>query len=483
MTSELANNPKRWWILGFVALAVLMVMIDGTIVLVAMPSMQADVGLSDADRQWLITAYALAFGSLLLIGGRIADRMGRRNALLIGLIGFAIASAVGGATSSGPVLIAARAAQGVFAALLSPAGLSIITTTFTGDPKERAKAFGVFSGVAGGGVALGLLLGGVLTETLSWRWCMYVNVPIAVIAGIGVVLVLPVLAGHKEGRLDIAGALTSCLGMVAFVYGFSWGGEHGWTTTAVVMVLVGLVLLGAFLVLQTTVPYPLIPLRVLADRNRAGALIAVTFITVAQLSIGLYATYQMQTIMQFSPLTTGLAILPLVASVLVGSVYLAPRVLPRRPARVLIVPGMLLTAGALFIFTRMTPDTSFVAGLLPAEMLLGLGIGLTLSPATNTATSKIAEKDAGAVSASVGATQQVGAALGTAFANAVSTSAAAAYLAAAPGAPVASATIHGNATAAGWTIGIILAAALAVWLLVNARPQDLRSEEDELLML
>lgn len=226
--AESAQDVHRWWGLVVIALAQLMVVLDATIVNIALPSAQRDLHISDANRQWVITAYTLAFGGLLLLGGRIADFVGRKRTFLIGLVGFAIASGIGGAAVNSGMLFGARALQGMFAALLAPSALSLLTTSFT-DPKERARAFGIYGAIAGGGAAIGLILGGVLTEFLDWRWCLYVNVPIAGIAVLGGLSLLHDRAGHHEARLDIPGVVLGCGGLVAIVYGFSEAEPRGGT--------------------------------------------------------------------------------------------------------------------------------------------------------------------------------------------------------------------------------------------------------------
>ena len=251
-----------------------MVVLDGSIVNIAIPSAKADLGITDANQQWIVTAYTLAFGSLLLLGGRLADFIGRKKAFIIGLLGFAGASALGGIASTQELLFAARALQGVFGALLAPAALSIVSVTFT-EPKERAKAFAVYGGISGGGAAIGLILGGVLTEYANWRWCLGVNVPIALVA---VLLAIPFIHESKaagDNKYDIPGATTVTLGLVALVYGFSQAATDGWSDFATYkFFIVAAVFLVAFFVIEKKVPNPLLPLRVLTERNRGGSYLA-----------------------------------------------------------------------------------------------------------------------------------------------------------------------------------------------------------------
>ncbi|MFD0743917.1 MFS transporter [Phytohabitans flavus] len=253
-----AVDPRRWLALMVIAIAQLMVVLDGTIVNIAMPSAQADLGISDANRQWIVTAYTLAFGGLLLLGGRIADYVGRRRIFLIGLIGFAVASALGGIATNAGTLFAARALQGVFGALLAPAALSLITVTFT-DVKDRAKAFGVFGAISGVGATIGLILGGVLTEYTTWRWCLLVNIPIALAA---FALALPIVReskAHGNTRYDIPGTIMATGGLVALVYAFTKAAEDSWTSPVTLgFFAVAAVLLVGFVVFESRTSHPLL---------------------------------------------------------------------------------------------------------------------------------------------------------------------------------------------------------------------------------
>src|SRR4051794_38296482 len=286
--------------LAVLGLAQLMVILDATIVNIALPSAQQDLGFSDADRQWVVTAYSLAFGGLLLLGGRLADMFGRRRMLLVGLAGFAAASALGGAATGFGTLVAARAVQGGFGAVLAPSALSLLTITFT-DPKERGKAFGIFGAIAGAGAAIGLLLGGLLTEYLSWRWCLYVNVPIAVAAGIGALVFIQRVEPTKGVRLDIPGAVLAVLGLSGLVYGFARAATDGWGDPITVTVLVvAVLLLIGFVLLQRRLEHPLLPLRVVLDRRRGGAYLAMMLSAIGMFAIFLFLTYYLQQILGFS---------------------------------------------------------------------------------------------------------------------------------------------------------------------------------------
>src|SRR5215467_6644885 len=274
-SGDAAGPARRWWVLGVVGLAQLMVVLDATIVNIALPSAQRALGFSNADRQWVVTAYSLAFGGLLLLGGRLSDLLGRRRMLIIGLVGFAAASALGGAATSFAVLVIGRGLQGAFGALLAPAALSTLTVTFS-DPAERGKAFGVYGAIAGGGGAVGLLLGGVLTEYLSWRWCLYVNVILAVVAVAGAVRLLASYPRDPDVRIDWLGTVLVAAGLVSVVYGLSEADTAGWGAPATLVLLAaGLVLLVAFVLVELRVEHPLLPLRIVLNRFRGGAYLAI----------------------------------------------------------------------------------------------------------------------------------------------------------------------------------------------------------------
>ncbi|TDV34223.1 MFS transporter [Actinophytocola oryzae] len=458
----------KWRGLSVLALAQLMITLDGTIVTIALPSTQTALGMSDVDRAWVITAYALTLGSGLLLGGRVADRYGRRRTLVIGLIGFAIASGLGGAAAGGGMLIAARAAQGVFAAILSPSTLSLLVTVYTG-VCDRARALGVFSAVTGGGAGAGLLLGGVLTEYLDWRWCLYVNVPIALCAVLGALRYLPDPPGHRETAIDLPGAVLACAGFAALTYAFAEGTPKGWGSWEVLVIAAAAVgLLAAFVILQARSRNPLLPLRIVTERNRAGSFLALGLTTFATFGISLFATFQLQDIMHYSPLMTGVAILPMVATVFIASSQVASRLMPRLSPRALLVPGIVLTGAAMLVLTRLTPTTSYAAGLLPAQILLGLGMALITAPATGGVMSSVHPRDTGLVSAVMGTSRQLGGAIGAALANAVATAATSAYLVSSHDSVAA--RVHGYAVASAWGAGIVILGALVVAVLANAGP-------------
>jgi len=472
-SAVVAADPRRWWGLAVIALAQLMVVLDMTIVNIALPSAQVDLGITDADRQWVITAYTLAFGGLLLLGERVGDLIGRRRAMIIGLIGFAVASALGGIAANGGMLLAARGLQGIFAALLAPAALSMVTVTFT-EPHERARAFGIYGAIAGGGSAVGLILGGLLTEYLDWRWCLLVNAPIAIIAVVGAFAFLHDHRQHSsETHLDVVGAVLASAGLLAVVYGLSQAEQRGWTSTFVLALLVGgVALLGLFVAVEARVAHPLLPLRVLRDRNRGGALLSVGLTTVGMFGMFLFLTYYLQVTLGYSPVQTGLAFLPLTAGMMIGAVGIASQLLPRIPARAIMTPGLLVAATALILLTQIKVDSSYVTHVLPSMILLGLGMGSTFMPAMSTATYGVDPRDAGVASATVNTAQQVGGSIGIALLNTVATSATAGYLLAHGTDPLTQATavVHGFSVAIWWAVGFLLAAAVIAFTLITARP-------------
>ena len=463
--------PHRWLALVFIALAQLMVALDATIVNIALPSAQASLHVSDASRQWVITGYTLAFGGLLLLGGRIADRFGRKRTLLAGLAGFAAASALGGAAPSFELLIAARALQGAFAALLTPTALSLLAVTFT-EPRERATAFAVYGSVAGSGAAIGLLLGGALTQFLSWRWCLYVNIPIALVAATGAWRLLPGGAGsNRGGGFDVAGVVLGTGGLVAVIYACSQAVSLGWSSPQVAGLLAaGCVLLVGFVVRERTARSPLLPLQIVLDRTRGGMYLAVLLSLAGLLGAFLFITYYLQVVLHYTPLEAGLAFLPVTVSSQLGSWLVARRLLLRVPPRALVVPGLLVAAAGVALLTQLQPDgTSYFTTVLPAAMLLGAGIACAMVTAFSNATLGVAGALSGVASAAVNTAQQIGASVGVAVLNSLAAGATAAYLAThAAGDHPAAALVHGFTVATAWAALILVAGAVAAALLINA---------------
>lgn len=472
------SDPKRWTALVFIALAQLMVVLDATIVNIALPHAQTDLHISDANKQWVITAYALAFGGLLLFGGRIGDLWGRKRAFVIGLLGFAAASAVGGAAGNEAMLLTSRAAQGLFGALLAPAALSLLAVTFT-DAKERAKAFGIFGAIAGGGGAVGLLLGGFLTEYLNWRWTFFVNIPFAIIAALGAFFVIREPAGGRNrSPLDVPGVVLSTLGLVSLVYGFTRAASDGWSDPVTIGLFVAsVVLLASFALVESKVKAPLLPLRVVANRNRAGIYMSLGLAIIGMFGLFLFLTYYLQVVQGYSSVKTGFAFLPMVAAMVTGSTQIGARLMNRVPARLLMGPGFAVAAVGMLLLTRLEVGSPYASVILPGMVLLGLGMGTAFMPAMSLATHGIEPRDAGVASAMVNTSQQVGGAIGTALLNTIAASATTAYvaghtLAAAAGGNQklfqAQALVHGYTSAIWWAVGILVVASAIALTFINA---------------
>jgi EmrB/QacA subfamily drug resistance transporter len=473
--TEETFHARRWWVLAVVGIAQLMIVLDSTIVNIALPRAQHDLGFANGDRQWIVTAYALAFGSLLLLGGKLGDLFGRKWTFIGGLIGFAVASAAGGAAPNFAVLAGARALQGVFAALLAPSALSLLATSFT-EPKERGKAFAVFGAVAGGGGAVGLLLGGVLTSYLSWRWCLYVNLVFAAVAVVGGLLLLTNPPRGERSRLDFPGTVLASGGLLAIVFGLSraqsesWGSPETWVPLAI-----GVLLIAAFAVVERMVPNPLLPLRIVLDRNRGGAYVAVGLTFVAAFGLFLFLTYFLQQVRGFSPVMTGVAFLPLPIDLVLGSAIANIVLLPRFGSRRLIVSGLLLGVVGMALLSRLGPHSGYGLSVLPSLIILGIGFGLVVPPALNSATSGVDFKDAGVASAMVNTTQQVGGSIGVALLSAFAAQATRHYLtahaSASRHADIAKlAATHGYSFAFVISAGIFLAAAMLCGGLIRKHP-------------
>ncbi|MGE4426211.1 MAG: MFS transporter [Solirubrobacteraceae bacterium] len=464
------HHERRWLILAIIGIAQLMVVLDATIVNIALPSAQADLGFSDESRQWVITAYALAFGSLLLLGGRIGDLVGRRRVFVVGLIGFAIASAIGGAAGSFGVLVAARALQGVFGALLAPAALGILSTTFT-DPAERGKAFGVFGAIAGTGAAVGLLLGGILTEVLTWRWCLYVNLAFAIPAAVAGLRMLHDGERAERPRLDIPGTITATVGLFLLVYGFSHAETDGWGHSLTVACLaVGVALLGIFVLIQRRVAHPLLPLRVVLDRTRGGAYLAIGISGIAMFGVFLFLTFYLQNTLRMTPLETGLGFLPMSFAIMLTATTTSTKILPRTGPRPLVPLGMTLGAIAMIIFTTADVDSSYAMPVLPGLLVMGVGMGLVFAPSFYGATLGVGRHDAGVASAMVNTSQQVGGSIGVAFLSTMVGNAVAGYADGRARTPavMADAAVHGYTTAFWWSAGIFAVGAIAVGMLLES---------------
>lgn len=477
-------DPNRWRALMVIAIAQLMVVLDASIVNIALPSIQADLGITDANRQWVVTAYTLAFGGLLLLGGRISDFWGRKKAFMAGLLGFAGASALGGLSVNQEMLFSARALQGVFAALLAPAALSLITTTFS-DSKERAKAFGVYGGLSAGGAAIGLILGGLLTQYASWHWTLLVNVPIAIAA---FMLAIPNVKESKasgDTRYDIPGAVTSTLGLVSLVYGITQAGELGWSDQTTLMWFgAAIALLAAFFVIESRTSHPLLPMNILLNRNRGASYLTSFIVGAGLFGMFLFLAYFFQGILQYSPIKAGLLFLPF--SVGVGiSAGIASQALPRFGPRYVSFTGLIMATAGMLLLTQLEPTSAYVSDILPALMVLSLGMGLVFVPISATALFGVGNHDAGVASAVLNTAQQIGGALGTAFLNTIAVTATANYFldnlidptdpANAGAMPVA--LTEGFTTAFTWSAGFMILGALIWVFMINANKDTLGAND------
>jgi EmrB/QacA subfamily drug resistance transporter len=465
------REPNRWAVLALLSVAQLMVVLDATIVTIAIPSAQKALGFSTESRQWIITAYALAFGSLLLLGGKLGDLFGRKWTLIGGLVGFSTASAIGGLAQTFGVLVIARTLQGAFGALLAPSALGLLTVTFAGSP-DRPTAFGIFGAIAGGGASLGLLLGGALTQLLSWRWCLYVNLVIAVPTAI---VALRLLVNHRAAErepIDIPGVITSALGLFALVYGFSNAETHSWSATATIVALVASpVLLTAFVLIERRAKHPLLPLHIVWDRARGGAYTTIALAGAGIFGVFLFLTYFLQQQLGLSPLTTGLAFLPLTGVLVVTSTTVQTRVIQHTGVKPLVLAGTTFGAIAMFLFTGLTPDSSYVSGVLPGLLVLGLGMGCIFAPAFSTATLGVEGREAGVASAMVNTSQQVGGSVGTSLLSTIFASAVASYAAGhlhTAGLSDAAA-VHGYTTAFWWSVGIFAVGFLLASVILPGR--------------
>jgi EmrB/QacA subfamily drug resistance transporter len=453
---ETAPADRRWLVLVVVAIAQLMVVLDATIVNIALPSAQRALGFPNSDRQWVVTAYALAFGSLLLVGGRLGDMFSRKRVFISGLVGFAIASAIGGAAGSFAILVTARALQGAFGAVLAPSALGTLVSTFR-DPRERGRAFGVFGSVAAGGGGIGLILGGLLTQYLSWRWCLYVNLLFAAIAAAGALVYISGGRPAARPRMDWPGSVLAGAGLFLIVYGFSHAETASWGSALTIGSLVlGPVLLAGFVAVEQRSSHPLLPLRVIVDRTRGGSYVAVGISGIAIFGTFLFLTYYLQQVKGYSPLTTGLLFLPLIGCILITSNLSSIVGLARVGPRVLIAAGMLLGAGGMAYLTQVSVTSSYASAVLPPLVILGLGFGMIFAPAINTATSGVRREDSGVASALVNTMQQVGGSIGTSALSTAALTATASYLVAHHTSPLAPAI----AATHGYTVAFTISAAL-----------------------
>jgi EmrB/QacA subfamily drug resistance transporter len=472
------GDPKRFRALAVIAVAQLMVVLDASVVIIALPSAQKALHISTANRQWMLTAYTLAFAGLLLLGGRIADYFGRKRMFVISLLGFAGASALGGLAQNSAMLFSARALQGAFAAIMAPAALSLLTVAFT-EPKERARAFAVYGGIAGGGAAIGLILGGFLTEYASWRWTLLINVPFAVVAAVAALRVVHESRASANHGYDLPGAATVTGGLLALVYGFTKAGTDGWSSsTAVAFFTAAAVLLVAFVLIEMRVKHPLLPLRVVLDRDRGGSFLASLLVGTAMLGTFLSLTYYFQNTLHYSALKSGFAFVPFSIGIISGATA-ASRLLPRFGPRLVMTGGLVLAAVGLGLFSTLAVGSTYVSIVLPAEIIVSFGMGISFVAMSSTALLGVNDEDAGVASALVNSTQQTGGTMGAALINTIATTATASYLVVHGSSPAAltAGAIHGYDSAFIFSAIVLAAAAVAaVTLLRRAKHQQAPAE-------
>lgn len=484
----ISSSSRRWWTLSVLSLAQLMVALDATVINIALPQAQGTLNFSAANRQWLITAYVLTFGSFLLLGGRLSDLWGRRNALYVGLAGFAVASALGGVAHSFSTLVIARALQGAFGAILAPAALAALTTTFS-NPRERAKAFSIYGALTASGAAIGLLLGGALTQWASWRWCLYINVIFAALALVGVALFVTEVKSERRTRLDVLGTVLGSSGLFFVVYGLGNAvgtGRSNQTTWD--RLTIGVVLLIGFSIWQRHSKSPLLPLRLILNRTRGGSLVALFLTNIGLFGVSLFLSIYLQRTLGYSPLRTGMAFLPLVVAIGISTAVASARLLPQVGPRPLVPAGMVLGMLGMVLFTRLTVEANYLGHVLPGLVVTGLGLGLIFAPATASATAAIEPTDAGAASALVNTTQQIGGSVGTALLNTIAVTVTMRALhstgpipSTAVGSVTALATMHGYAVAFWWAASFFGAGAVLTFVLLESGVPELEGDVVPLL--
>jgi EmrB/QacA subfamily drug resistance transporter len=469
--------------LAIISTAQLMIVLDASVVNIALPSIQADLGFSDANLSWVVNAYVLAFGGLLLLGGRLGDLLGRRRIFMLGIALFTLASFLGGIAQGEATLLIARSLQGVGAAIASPTALALITTTFpAGPPRNRAMA--VYAAMSGMGAAIGLIVGGSLTE-VSWRWTLFINIPI----GILLLVLVPRFLGEsprQHGEFDFAGAAVGTTGLVSLVYGLTHAASHEWTSpTTIITLALGVALLLLFIAAESRTEHPLLPMRILADRTRAVSFVSMLIMGAAIFSMFFFISLFVQQVLGYSPLKAGIAFLPFTAGIIVAAQTasaLASRVDPRWIAGA----GALVSAVGMWGYTQLDVDSTYAADLLPWILVQSVGMGLVFVPLTLTAVSRVAREDAGVGSAVLNTMQQVGGALGLATLGTVAVQAAEnkaeelGQLAASgsfdPQLIGAAAQTHG-ATQAFWVAALmILAGALIVLFGLNIKHEELTAD-------
>jgi EmrB/QacA subfamily drug resistance transporter len=407
------QRDRRGIALALVLGAQLMIILDMTVVNIALPSIARGLHFSEPSLSWVLNAYTLTFGGLLLLGGRAGDILGRRRVFIAGIALFTAASLAGGLATSAPMLLAARAVQGVGGAIASPAVLALITASFA-EGRERARALSIYTAVVMGGGSLGLVLGGVITEWVSWRWVLFINVPIGIAVALAAPLFLPE-SQRQPGRFDVAGAFTSTAGMTSLVYGFIRAASDGWSNRVAVGAFgAAVVLLLLFVVNEARVRQPITPLRLFADRGRSGAYVSRLLLVAGMFGMFFFLTQFVQTILGFSPLRAGISFLPMTAALFCVS-RLSPRLLGRFGPRPLMLVGLLPVVAGMAWLSRISPGSGYLSGVLGPMLLIGAGMGVVFVPLTMASLDGVEPRDSGAASSMVNVAQQVGGSLGLAI--------------------------------------------------------------------
>ena len=466
------DEANRWAVLALLGVAQLMVVLDATIVNIALPSAQKSLHFATDSRQWIVTAYALTFGSLLLLGGKLGDLFGRKWTFIVGLLGFSFASAIGGFAQTFGILVGARAMQGAFGALLAPAALSLLTVTFEGSP-DRPKAIGIFSAIAGAGGSVGLLLGGVLTEALSWRWCLFVNLLIAIPAALIALRLLVNQGDPARPRIDLPGTLTASTGLFALVFGLSSAETRSWSAPLTIASLVAsVVLLVTFVLIERRVTHPLLPLHIVWDRTRGGMYASIALAVSGIFGVFLFLTFYLQQSLGFSPIGTGLAFLPMNLTIITTATTVQTRVLPRIGPKATVIAGMTFGILAMLYLTQITPTSTYALHVLPGLVLVGLAMGSIFAAAFGTATLGVGRHEAGVASAMVNTSQQVGGSIGTALLSTLFASAVTSYAVGHAGSPHlhADALIHGYTTAFWWAAALYGVGLLVALFILPRKP-------------
>ncbi len=473
MKAMVASEQRKWFALGLLSAVQFMVVLDIAIVNVALPSIQVDLGFSDESLQWVVSAYALVFGGFLLLGGRAADVIGRRRVFLVGLVAFTLASLMAGLAWSETSLIAARAFQGLGAAIISPAALSILSTTFA-EGRERNVALGVWGAVGGFGAAAGVLLGGILTDLLSWEWIFFVNVPVGIAAFVLTPFLLDESRDASVKRFDIPGAVLVTGGLVALVYGITQAGQEGWLAGETIGFFVGsLALLAGFVAWERRHPEPLMRFGLLRTRTVSGANVSGLILGTAIFAMFLMLTLYMQQVLGYSAMKTGVAYLAVAGTAILWSAV-AAQLVTRLGVKPVLVIGMIALTAGLVWFTQVSVNGSYVADLLPGFLLVGVGLGFSFVPISIAALAGVHDAEAGLASGLINTSQQIGGALGIAALSTIATSRTADAIAS--GTAKSAALVDGFSAA--FLAGLVVAAIGIVASLVLIRRDELEAEAE-----